>query len=153
MDFCIDAKLGMAGSNDLADINSLLKQLSPEARELTWDQLELILARHIFFVFARLGKDFDYYIRSGKIIGMACLVPILIPTGWSGRVEDVIVDEKYRGHGIAKKLIEDLVKSAKSMGLKHLDLTSRPDREAANRLYQRLGFEKRGTNVYRLELA
>jgi ribosomal protein S18 acetylase RimI-like enzyme len=41
---------------------------------------------------------------------------------------------------------------ARSRGAKDVSLTSRPSREAANRLYQRIGFERRDTNVYRFTL-
>jgi ribosomal protein S18 acetylase RimI-like enzyme len=45
-----------------------------------------------------------------------------------------------------------MVARARGLGCRTIDLTSRPSREAANRLYQREGFEQRDTNVYRLTL-
>lgn len=149
MEICLDERVS---SHDLGDINFLLKQLNPEAQELMEGKLETILAR-AFFLFARLVKDNQYYTfeKGAKIVGMACLVPILTPSHWSGRIMDLVVDENYRSQGIAKKLIARLIDSARTMGLKHLDLTSRPDRIVANQLYQKLGFDKRETNVYRLK--
>jgi ribosomal protein S18 acetylase RimI-like enzyme len=69
--------------------------------------------------------------------------------GW---MEDLVVDEAYRGKGVATSLIEKTIALAKEKGVKSLDFTSQPHREAANRLYERLGFIKRDTNVYRLVL-
>ncbi|MEK7060924.1 MAG: GNAT family N-acetyltransferase, partial [Patescibacteria group bacterium] len=63
---------------------------------------------------------------------------------------DIVVDEEYRGKGIGTKLITAAINQARKEGVKHIDFTSRPQRVAANRLYQRLGFKKRETNVYRL---
>ena len=80
---------------------------------------------------------------------MLSLVLFPIPTGLRAWVEDVVVDEKARGKGVGKALSEYALKEALLMGVMTVDLTSRPDRVAANQLYQRVGFTKRETNVYR----
>ncbi len=91
--------------------------------------------------------------RQGVIVGTATLS--LLMTLWKGmvgHVDDVVVDATARGEGLGRRLMEKLHEEAAHLGLTHLDLTSRPTREAANALYQSLGYEKRGTNVYRLRL-
>jgi ribosomal protein S18 acetylase RimI-like enzyme len=67
-------------------------------------------------------------------------------------IEDVVVDESARGRGVGEALNREALDRARGLGAKTVDLTSRPSREAANRLYQRLGFEPRETNIYRYSL-
>jgi len=85
----------------------------------------------------------------GTIIGSLTLVIFRIPTGVRAWIEDVVVDEAGRGQGVGGALNRFALDVARSEGCKTVDLTSRPSREAANRLYQRLGFVQRETNVYR----
>jgi ribosomal protein S18 acetylase RimI-like enzyme len=85
----------------------------------------------------------------GAIVGTLTLVLFRIPTGIRAWIEDVIVDESVRGQGVGAALSLDAVRRARAAGARTVDLTSRPSREAANRLYARLGFEERDTNVYR----
>ena len=89
---------------------------------------------------------------AGRIIGVATLAVFPIPTARRAWIEDVIVDESARGRGVGEALTQAMVDHARSVGCKTVDLTSRPSREAANRLYVRMGFEIRDTNVYRLDL-
>ena len=86
------------------------------------------------------------------IVGSLTLVVFRIPTGVRAWIEDVVVDEAARGHGIGEALNVEAVRIARDLGAITVDLTSRPSREAANRLYQRLGFVERDTNVYRYDL-
>ena len=72
-----------------------------------------------------------------------------IPTGLRAWIEDVVVDESARGKGVGQQLNERALQIARAAGAKTVDLTSRPSREAANRLYKRIGFVARETNVYR----
>ncbi len=85
----------------------------------------------------------------GDILGSMTLVLFRIPTGVRAWIEDVVVDTEARGMGIGQALNEYAIQMAEQAGAKTIDLTSRPSREAANRLYQRLGFVARETNVYR----
>ena len=87
----------------------------------------------------------------GKIIGMLMLVLFRIPTGLRAWIEDVVVDGDARGKGAGEALTRAAVASAMERGARTVDLTSRPSREAANRLYQRVGFKLRETNFYRYE--
>jgi ribosomal protein S18 acetylase RimI-like enzyme len=88
----------------------------------------------------------------GAIVGMATLVTFRIPTARRAWIEDVVVDEAGRGQGVGTALTQAMVARARERGCRTVDLTSRPSREAANRLYQREGFVARDTNVYRLTL-
>jgi ribosomal protein S18 acetylase RimI-like enzyme len=86
---------------------------------------------------------------TGAIVGMLTLAVFRIPTGVRAWIEDVIVDNAARGRGIGEALTRESLKIAKEKGARTVELTSRPSREAANRLYLRVGFVKRETNVYR----
>ena len=91
-------------------------------------------------------------VEDGRIYGSLTLVVFAIPTGLRAWIEDVVVDGEARGKGVGAALNSHAVDLAKQLGATTVDLTSRPSREAANRLYQRLGFVARETNVYRYEL-
>lgn len=88
----------------------------------------------------------------GEIVGSLTLVLVRIPTGVRASIEDVVVDESVRGQGVGRALNEVALELARAGGAVTVDLTSRPSREAANRLYLSLGFEQRETNVYRYKL-
>ena len=85
----------------------------------------------------------------GAIVGSLTLATFRIPTGLRAWIEDVVVDANARGHGVGEALNTAAIEEARRRGAVTVDLTSRPSREAANRLYQRLGFKARETNVYR----
>jgi ribosomal protein S18 acetylase RimI-like enzyme len=86
------------------------------------------------------------------VVGTLTLAVFRIPTGVRAWIEDVVVDEAARGQGVGEALTLAAVELARSAGARSVELTSRPTREAANRLYRRLGFEERETNVLRLTL-
>jgi ribosomal protein S18 acetylase RimI-like enzyme len=71
-----------------------------------------------------------------------------VPTGLQGWIHDVVVDEEARGQGVGEALTREALRWAEDAGARSVELTTRPEREAANRLYRRLGFEQRETNVY-----
>lgn len=91
-------------------------------------------------------------VEDGRVLGSLTLVVFDIPTGRRAWIEDVVVDGEARGKGVGAALNEHALDLARSLGATTVDLTSRPTREAANRLYVRLGFEARETNVYRYKL-
>jgi ribosomal protein S18 acetylase RimI-like enzyme len=93
-----------------------------------------------------VAKDED------RVVGMLTLAVFSVPTGVRAWVEDVVVDDTARGAGVASALVTAALEEAGRQGARTVDLTSRPQREAANRLYLRLGFERRETNVYRKTL-
>ncbi len=88
----------------------------------------------------------------GQIVGTLSLVVFRIPSGVRAWIEDVVVDQVVRGRGVGEALTRAALERAKQEGSKTVDLTSRPSREAANRLYQRVGFELRNSNLYRYKL-
>lgn len=85
----------------------------------------------------------------GMIAGAAALAYYRTPTGLHAWIEDVVVDEAFRRRGIGAALTRTLIETARAMGADSLSLTSRPARQAANRLYQQLGFVRWETNLYR----
>ena len=89
----------------------------------------------------------------GTIMGTTTLVVFRIPTGVRARIEDVVVDKAFAGRGTSFPLTEAAIDVARSIGAKTVDLTSGPEREAANHVYKKLGFEQRETNVYRYDLS
>ena len=88
----------------------------------------------------------------GEIVGTLTVAMFPIPTGVRAWIEDVVVDEAVRGQGVGEALVLEEIRGAKDGGAKTVDLTPRPSREAAGRLYERLGFEQRETRLYRYSL-
>ncbi len=125
----------------------LIPQLSTSAKVPTREQIEEIV---------RSQGDFLFIARNdltGRIDGMLTLVTFRIPTGVRAWIEDVVVDEAARGQGMGGALTQAAIEQSRKVGAKTVDLSSRPSREAANRLYQKVGFEKRNTNMYRYKLS
>jgi ribosomal protein S18 acetylase RimI-like enzyme len=96
-----------------------------------------------------LARDGDGPGLGGAIVGAMTLVVFRIPTGVRAWIEDVVVDRDARGRGVGEQLNHAAIELAEELGARTVDLTSRPSREAANRLYRRIGFVQRDTNVYR----
>jgi len=91
--------------------------------------------------------------KDGEIAGFASLVTYRVPTkGLVARIEDVIVDEKFRGQGLGRGVMEKLIEIAGKKNVVMIDLTSNPKRIAARKLYESLGFEIYDTGVFRLKL-
>ena len=126
----------------------LIPQLSRSAPTLSAQQCQALVDQPGVYLFvfrpARRAEDGTY-----PILGMLTLATFTIPTGLRAWVEDVVVDTAARGQGAGQALVEAAVAHAGELGARTVDLTSRPSREAANRLYKRAGFELRETNVYR----
>lgn len=122
----------------------LIPQLSSSSPPPTPAHLESLVASAdtVLFV-ARIG---------GRILGSLTLAFYRIPTGLKAWIEDVVVDIDARGHGVGEQLNIAALDEARARGAKDVSLTSRPSREVANRLYRRIGFEPRDTNVYRYTL-
>jgi ribosomal protein S18 acetylase RimI-like enzyme len=95
---------------------------------------------------------FVAYDDDGTIVGMATLAVFQIPTGYRAWIEDVVVDRAARGRGVGEALTQAMLDRARDKRCVTVDLTSRPSREAANRLYTRMGFHPRETNIYRYDL-
>lgn len=122
----------------------LIPQLSRSSPPPTADALAAIVACPDSVLFlARDGSD---------VVGSLTLACYRIPTGLKAWIEDVVVDDAVRGRGVGEALNRAALDEARRRGAKNVSLTSRASREAANRLYQRLGFEPYETNLYRLGL-
>jgi ribosomal protein S18 acetylase RimI-like enzyme len=127
-------------------MDRLIPQLSQSAAVPTVGQLTEIASASATVLLAARSDD------GGGIVGLLTLALFRIPTGIRAWIEDVVVDEGARGRGIGEALTREALTRAASAGARTVELTSRPSREAANRLYRRLGFVVRETNVYRREL-
>ena len=125
----------------VAAFQRLIPQLSSSSPPPSRDQLDDLVGRDDTVLY--LARD------DGRIVGSLTLAFYRIPTGLKAWIEDVVVDEDGRGRGVGRLLNEAALAEAERRGAKDVSLTSRPSREAANRLYQRIGFEHRETNVYR----
>ncbi|MGC8780035.1 MAG: GNAT family N-acetyltransferase [Anaerolineae bacterium] len=132
----------------IAAFEQLIPQLSSSNLPPTRAELEEIVHSPATVLF--IARDEE---RGNAIVGALTLALFRIPTGLRAWIEDVIVDAASRGRGIGEALCRAALQYARDAGAKTVDLTSRPSREAANRLYQRLGFERRDTNVYRYRLS
>ncbi|MBV7362947.1 GNAT family N-acetyltransferase [Actinomycetaceae bacterium TAE3-ERU4] len=136
-------------------VNYLIPQLSSSAGSLSYEEVEQLIDQPDVYLFIyRQDPEITNSPEAdptalGPIKGMLSLATFIIPTGTRAWIEDVVVDEATRGSGAGQKLVEAACEYAKHLGAKTVDLTSRPTREAANRLYRRCGFEARETNVYR----
>jgi ribosomal protein S18 acetylase RimI-like enzyme len=128
----------------VAAFGRLVPQLSPSAAVPTPDLIrEIVEAQASTVLVARDLRD------QVRIVGMLTLIVFRIPTGVRAWIEDVVVDETARGRGVGEALSQEAVRRALALGARTVELTSRPSREAANRLYQRLGFVRRDSNLYR----
>lgn len=135
----------------IAAMERLIPQLSRSAKPLDADACARFVAQPGVHLIVFRPDEAD---ESGErpILGMLSLATFEIPTGVRAWVEDVVVDEAARGQGAGLELVEAALERAKEVGARTVDLTSRPSREAANRLYRRAGFAQRETNVYRVAL-
>ena len=122
----------------------LVPQLTHNNPPPTREQLAQMLTSSASYLFMARDPDFG-----DGIIGLATLVLYRVPTGVRGYIEDVVVDEMARGRRIGEALTRACLEWAEHAGAAQVMLTSNPGRTAANRLYQRMGFEERKTNVYR----
>ncbi len=129
---------------NLDDLDSLVAQLtaSPVKHNLT--SFRRFLNQPRLFQLAAFADQ--------HLVGLASLFVVRKIEVKAGLIEGVVVDKKYRRQGIGTKMMKMLIEKARQIGVRHLDLTSHPARVAANRLYLRLGFRPRQTNLYRLDL-
>ena len=132
-------------SDELVDaFRRLLPQLSRSAPTLDAEAVKEIVSSPATTVLAARDEE--------EIIGLLTLAVFRAPSGLRAWIEDVVVDETARGRGTGEALTREAVRLAGKRGARTIDLTSRPSREAANRMYEKVGFRKRETNVYRYEL-
>ncbi|MEK7583522.1 MAG: GNAT family N-acetyltransferase [Patescibacteria group bacterium] len=128
----------------LDEINLLIPQLSSSAKLLTYARLLDMVKNE---------RTTTLVIKDGqKIIGMGMVVIYDVPTEKRAWLEEIMVDEAYRGQGLGERLSKELIEIARHQRVNRVYLSSGLHREAANKLYQKLGFEKKETNVYKLKL-
>ena len=120
-------------------IDRLLPQLTEARTPPTLAQLQNVVSSQTLLV----ARDDD-----GRILGTLTFVLYRVASGVKGRIEDVIVDESARGQGVGETLVREGMRLANEAGVLMLELTSMPYRQSANRLYKRLGFVRKPTNVY-----
>jgi ribosomal protein S18 acetylase RimI-like enzyme len=131
----------------VAAFERLIPQLSSSNPAPTETELAAICESEASVLLLAVDREAE-----DRILGSLTLAWFRIPTGVRAWIEDVVVDEAARGHGVGELLNRSALDRARELGAKTVDLTSRPSREAANRLYQRIGFAARDTNIYRYEL-
>lgn len=135
----------LAVTDEVVDaMRRLIPQLSSSNPPPGRAELEEIVSSPATTLFVATQRD--------RIVGALTLVAFRIPTGVRTRIEDVVVDETLRGQRMGERLSEAALARARGLGARSTDLTSRPSREAANRLYARMGFERRESHVYRYTL-
>jgi ribosomal protein S18 acetylase RimI-like enzyme len=123
----------------------LLPQLSTSGRAPALAELmEVVADRNTTQLVARADD--------GAILGVLTLHLYRVPAGLNARIDDVVVDDAARGQGVGEQLTREAVRRAELAGARHVELTSRNHREAAHRLYTRLGFVEHETTVFRLKL-
>ena len=127
----------------MAVVGQLLPQLSPTTALPSRHEMEEMISSP--FNTLLVARDPD---QNDEIVGIATLAMYRTPTGLHAWIEDVVVDENSRGKGFGAALTQACIQAAASAGAHGVNLTSRPARQAANRLYQRMGFVRRETNVY-----
>ncbi|MBX7550421.1 GNAT family N-acetyltransferase [Streptomyces sp. NPDC004232] len=134
-----------AASQELVDaFGRLLPQLSSTAKPLDHEALDRMVTCDANTVLVARTPD--------SVVGTLTLVLLPLPSGLRARVEDVVVDSTARGQGVAALLTQEALRLAREAGARTVDLTSRPDRAAANRLYERLGFQARQSTVHRFAI-
>ena len=119
-----------------------LDQLTPEHLTLTEEMVKQLIASensHLFFL-----------MQDEQVAGMLTVGIYYSPTGGKAWIEDVVVDEAFRGQGLSKLLVAHAIQFVESKQIPLLMLTSNPTRVAANKLYQAMGFGRKETNVYRM---
>ena len=132
-------------SQELIDaFGRLLPQLSSTAKSLDYEAVSRMVTCGANSVLVARTSD--------VIVGTLTLVLLPLPSGVRARIEDVVVDGEARGQGVAALLTEEALRIAREAGGRTVDLTSRQDRAAANRLYERLGFQARQSMVYRFPM-
>ncbi|MFD8814291.1 GNAT family N-acetyltransferase [Streptomyces sp. NPDC059627] len=133
-----------AGEELVDAFGRLLPQLSSTAKPLDHEAIDRMVSCDANTVLVARTSE--------AIVGTLTLVLLPLPSGMRGRVEDVVVDTAARGQGVAAILTREALRIAREAGARTVDLTSRPDRAAANRLYERLGFRARESMVYRFPI-
>lgn len=128
-------------------LQRFVPQLGAHKVPPTWEELQKLLdSESSTLLVARAAEE------SSRIAGILCLTVYRVPTGMRSIIEDVVVDETMRRRGIGEALVRQAIELAREAGADGVSLTSNPQREAANSLYQAMGFQLRKTNPYFFKL-
>jgi ribosomal protein S18 acetylase RimI-like enzyme len=136
---------GSLPSKNIVDLNTLVRQLKGQTFAAPGPKKwrAIVAQKDVAFFAAE---------HNARIIGMAILRWHELPEGIVGTIDDVVVHKNFRGQGYGTYIMNAIERFARRKGIMHIDLTSRPSRTEANRLYKKLGWKKRKTNIYRLPL-
>ncbi|HEX9973628.1 MAG TPA: GNAT family N-acetyltransferase [bacterium] len=129
---------------DIRGMNRLLSQLDDNCERIKLNDIQEIISR----------DSLNLYLvhEDNQLAGFGILVWYKIITGFKGWIEDVVIDQAFRGRRMGKILLLKMIEDGVKLGLEAVYLTSRPERIIANKLYQSLGFEKKDTNCFILKL-
>ena len=134
------------GSPELVEVfGKLIPQLS-QRKPPSLDELTSLIDSQSIVLIARFPDS------SGPVVGSGTLAVFPVPTGLRGHIEDVVVDTSVRGNGIGETIVSELLAKARELGIESVTLTCNPTREAANKMYRKMGFQLRETNVYWYDL-
>lgn len=139
------SKVTVADEPLMEALSRLLPQLSSSASTPDRDRVVRLLEREDTHLFVARNEG-------AAIVGMLTLVVVDIPTSRKAWVEDVVTDESCRACGVGRALVERAIEVARQEGVRRLYLTSNPARKAAHRLYERCGFERYDTTLFRLDM-
>jgi GNAT superfamily N-acetyltransferase len=123
---------------------SMLPQLNPALAGPTHEHLKALVSDP--------ASTLLLVVDGGAIVGTATVIVYTTPAWVKARIEDVVVDERVRGRGIGEALVNECIDVARKRGARIVELQSARRREVANRLYPRMGFQLRDSNVYRITL-
>lgn len=141
-------RLKKAVKKDVMDINALLPAQADRPHFLSLKELVRVLKQEsieMYVVRAKTGRE-------NAIVGMASIVFYFVPTGLISFIEELTVDEAFRGQKLGARLVSKLIERAKVRKAKHISTYTNPKRIAANAVYQKLGFFRKETNFYRINL-
>lgn len=121
-------------------LNVLIPQMGSDSKLIYKKDLDRILDdKNINLLILKKGLS---------IVASATLAVVPTPSNVLGFVEDVVVDEDYRGNGYGKLLMQEVIDIAKKANVKQIKLQSNSKRVSANVLYKKLGFIAFDTNSY-----
>lgn len=133
-------------AGDILDLNRLMNQMKPLTFPADWRFVKEFVQSGGIILSVRDS------LKNNTLIGIGMFVPIRKPRGFYGSIEEIVVDEEYRGKGLGKKIVQTLLEKSISLKMKCVDLKSSPKRELANKMYKSLGFKIIESNFYRFKI-
>ena len=127
-----------------AALAHLLPQLNSALPVPTMERLQALVADPAVTMLLALDGE--------ECVGTTTVIVYTTPFWIKARLDEVVVDEGARGKGVGAALVSAALDVGREKGAQVAELQSGVFREAANRLYPRMGFKLRPTNVYRIVL-